>query len=946
MTTNRTALTLLAVFLVLWIVTGPAIGFVVDALWFDALGYWTIFVTSLGTQVIVWAVVFLLAVAILGFNARLAWKDGPWNFAWLAGTSGELQLTATQLRRFAAMGVGLAVVMISMLFARWASSQWLEVLAWLNRAPFGTVDPLFGNDIGFYVFELPIWERIQQTLLLLVLVSLGVVAAIHLARERLRQGPLSTTGPTVLTIDPEDGGLPALLQQQRRVGFSEGARSHLLNLGGILFVLFAIGFWLQRFDLLSRAGRGIVFGAGYADVHAQIPALWVMVVVSLAVTVAMVASVFRGDLRLAVTGLVGFFLMSVLANGVYPSLIQKFVVVPNELQVETEYLEYNIQATREAYALDRIEVQPFEASPELTIEDVQANPLTVKNIRIWDDQPLGTTYGQLQEIRLYYDFVDVDVDRYVVDGELRQVMLSGRELNYAAVPAQAKGWVNEHLQYTHGYGLTMSPVNVVTAEGLPDLWIGDIPPESTVDVEVTQPEIYFGEATRQYVLVRTGLEEFDYPMGDQNATTLYAGDGGVHIGPLWKKLAFAAHFGSLDMVLSNYLEEDTNILLRRNIRERVHTLVPFLELDSDPYLVVSEGRLFWILDAYTSTSRYPYSESFRNKRFNYLRNSVKVVVDAYHGSVDFYVADTEDPLIQVYDNIFPGVFEPLDQMSADLRGHVRYPVDFFNVQAARYMAYHMQDPTVFYNKEDMWTLPKELYDGQARPMQSYYLIMKLPAEESAEFVLLVPFSPTNKDNMISWLAARSDGDNYGKLILYQFPKQKLIFGPRQIEARIDQDPSISEQLTLWDQGGSRAVRGNLLVIPIEDSLMYVEPLYLQAESSELPELKRVIVSYENRIAMRETLDEALAEVFGVAPRTNQLDGNAETVAEEALLRDASGWRSVALSAQDRLEAAESAQREGDWSGYGVALDALRLDLERLSEQAGDFGAAEEVPEVP
>ncbi len=570
----------------------------------------------------------------------------------------------------------------------------------------------------------------------------------------------------------------------------------------------------------------------------------------------------------------------------------------------------------------------------------------MKNVRIWDDQPLGTTYGQLQEIRLYYDFVDVDIDRYMINGELRQVMLSGRELNYGAVSATAKSWVNQHLQYTHGYGLTMSPVNVVTTEGLPDLWIQDIPPESKVGLEVTRPEIYFGELTNHYVLVRTGAEEFDYPVGDQNAYTRYAGDGGVGIGALWKKLTFAAYFGSVDMILSNYLEDETKILLRRNIRERVHTLVPFLEVDSDPYLVLHEGRLVWMLDAYTSSNRYPYSESVRNGRFNYLRNSVKIVVDAYHGAVEFYVADTDDPLIKTYSKVFEGVFRSMDEMPADLRDHVRYPVDFFNVQAGKYMAYHMQDPTVFYNKEDMWTLPKEQYDGQTRPMQSYYLIMKLPEEDSAEFVLLVPFSPTNKDNMISWLAARSDGGDYGKLILYQFPKQKLIFGPRQIESRIDQVPEISEQLTLWNQGGSRVVRGNLLVIPIEDSLMYVEPLYLQAETSELPELKRVIVSYENRIAMETTLDLALAKVFGVVPDGQvAADATEQEVAAQDV-RDSADWRALALQAQTTLAAAEEAQRAGDWAAYGEALEALRRDLSALGTQAGDLGFGAVAPEAP
>jgi uncharacterized membrane protein (UPF0182 family) len=946
---NRSTFVLIGIFLVLWISTGPAIGLVVDGLWFDSLGYWNIFATSVGTQVVVWAVAFVTTVLFVGFNARIAWKDAPWNFAWLAGTSGELQLTASQLRKMAGGGIAIGVLLVSMMFARSASSLWLEILSYADREDFGRVEPIFGRDIGFYVFELPLWEHAQQLLFFLTLVGLAVVAAIHLGRERLRQGPLAIAGGAggqVLTIDKGNGGLEAHFGPLRRQGFSDGARAHLLNLGGVLFLLFALDFWLQRFELLMRHSGGVVFGAGYADVHAQIPAFWIMIAVSIGVTVALVASVFRQDLKVAVGGLVGFFLMSVLANGLYPAMVQKFIVTPNELSVEREYLEYNIKATREAYALDRIEVRPFEASPDLTLAGLDRNPLTVKNIRIWDDQPLGTTYGQLQEIRLYYDFQDVDIDRYIINGELRQVMLSARELNYSLVSATARSWVNEHLQYTHGYGVTMSPVNVVTGEGLPELWIQDIPPVSSVGFEVNRPEIYYGELTDQYVLVRTSAEEFDYPVGDTNAYTRYAGDGGVQIGALWKKLAFAAYHGSLDMVLSNYLGDETRILMRRNIRKRVHTLVPFLDVDGDPYLVLSEGRMFWILDAYTTSDRYPYSETVGGGSFNYLRNSVKIVVDAYHGSVQFYVADADDPLIRVYGRIFDQVFQPIEQMSADLREHVRYPVDFFNVQAGKYMAHHMKDPTVFYNKEDMWTLPKELYDGQNRPMQSYYLIMKLPQEDSAEFVLLVPFSPSNKDNMISWLAARSDGDDYGKLILYQFPKQKLIFGPRQVESRIDQNPEISQQLTLWNQGGSRVVRGNLLVIPIEDSLMYVEPLYLQAESSELPELKRVIVSYENRIAMETTLEKALAVVFGVASPTPSFAIGPTTPTPFATFDgDVRGdWQSLALQAQRSLQDAETAQRAGDWAGYGQALEALRAYLGALGGQAAPPDPEEPDPE--
>ena len=566
---------------------------------------------------------------------------------------------------------------------------------------------------------------------------------------------------------------------------------------------------------------------------------------------------------------------------------------------------------------------------------LEANPQTVENIRVWDDRPLLTTLRQMQEIRLYYDFADVDVDRYTIDGQARQVMLSARELNYSNVPANAQSWFNEHMQYTHGYGLTMSPVNVVTPEGLPDLFIQDIPPSSKVGFEITQPEIYYGELTDRFVLVGTKAKEFDFPDGDGNAYTTYSGDGGVSIGSTLRQALFSLYYQSFDILLSDYVTEDSKILFRRRVKERVSTLAPFLHLDRDPYLVVVDGRMKWMVDAYTTTDRFPYAEKFLlpRKPINYIRNSVKVVMDAYHGDVDFYVSDADDPMIQVYGKVFPGAFKPISELPESLKSHVRYPVDFFDIQAAMYRAYHMTDPTVFYNKEDMWEAPKELFGDKEQLMQSYYLIMKLPGESEEEFILLVPFVPTNKDNMISWLAARCDPENYGRLLLYQFPKQRLIYGPSQIEARIDQTPEISEQMTLWSQAGSRVIRGNLLVIPVEDSLMYVEAVYLQAESSQLPELKRVIVSYENSIAMEQTLDQALRKVFAQPSRRNN-DASEDAVGgEEGTPIEIRTWRSLAGEASQLFEAAVSAQQDGDWSTYGENLEDLEATLKDLMETA-------------
>jgi hypothetical protein len=660
-----------------------------------------------------------------------------------------------------------------------------------------------------------------------------------------------------------------------------------------------------------------------------------MAAIAIGAGLAMFASVRDGGLKRPVTVVGAYFIARMLIAGAWPGVVQEYSVKPNELGLETEYLERNIEATRTAFALDRIDVKPFDAATDLTMDVLDANPQTLDNIRVWDDRPLLTTLRQMQEIRLYYDFADVDVDRYDINGQSRQVMLSARELNYANVPQNAQSWFNEHMQYTHGYGLTMSPVNVVTPEGLPALFIQDIPPASSVGIQVDRPEVYYGELTDRFVLVQTKAEEFDYPNGSENAYTRYAGDGGVPIGTTLRQALFSLYYQSFDILLSNYVTAESKIMFRRQIKERVSTLAPFLHLDRDPYLVVEDGRMVWMIDAYTVSDRFPYAEKFLlpRKSINYIRNSVKIVVDAYHGDVNFYVSDADDPMIQVYSKIFPNVFQPMSELPESLVSHVRYPADFFDVQAAMYRAYHMTDPTVFYNKEDMWEAPKELFGSKEQIMQSYYLIMKLPGEEEEEFILLVPFVPTNKDNMISWMAARCDPENYGRLVLYQFPKQRLIYGPSQIEARIDQTPEISEQMTLWSQAGSRVIRGNLLVIPVEDSLMYVEAVYLQAESSQLPELKRVIVSYENSIAMEKTLDGALRKVFGSSSLPS---------AEEQERQVASGevpagpyWQGLVERASVEYQAAVSAQKLGDWAAYGAELERLEQTLKSLSNAARD-----------
>ncbi|RME25079.1 MAG: UPF0182 family protein, partial [Deltaproteobacteria bacterium] len=815
----------------------------VDWLWFESLGYLPVYERILGLRVGMWLASFLLTAAFVAVNLRVAVRTAPMDLVRLDAALAELRPGPRWLRSALRVALGGAVLLPALLVAAMTASTWETVMLWLGRVPWGETDPVFGHDLGFYVFTLPVLQLVQATGMAALILTALPVGAWYVLRD--------------------------VVGMQHQPTLSAPARRHLLVLAALGLLLAGLGAWLARYETLF-SHHGVVWGAGYADVTARIPGLTAVALLAVVAAAGLVVAAGRRGLALPGGILLGWFLLRATASGFLPSAIQDWYVGPNELQLEREFLQRNIAATNKAYALDRIEVKPFDADADLTAAELADNPETVENIRIWDDRPLLTTYGQIQEIRLYYDFNDVDIDRYVIDDRVRQVMLSARELNTDRLPAQARSWVNEHFQYTHGYGAAMSPVNVVTREGLPELLIRDIPP--VIDpalqrsgLRIDRPEIYYGELTDDYVFVRTGAQEFDYPVGDENAYTTYAGDGGVPVGGLLRKALFSAWFGNIDILLSQYLTDESRVMFRRRVRDRAQHLAPFLKFDRDPYMVIADGRIMWIIDAYTTAGTYPYSEPAGNTadgRFNYMRNSVKVVVDAYDGRVSFYIADDSDPIIAAWSKVLPGAFRPMSDLPPALRDHVRYPEDFFNVQAAMYRAYHMVDPTVFYNKEDMWDLPTELYAGQDQAMESYYLIMKLPGEESAEFILLIPFVPTNRDNMISWLAARCDPEHYGRLILYQFPKHKLIYGPRQIESRIDQDPVISQQITLWSQSGSRVVRGNLLVIPIGDSLLYVEPLYLQAESSQLPELKRVIVSFDNHIAMEETLAEALEAIFG------------------------------------------------------------------------------------
>jgi uncharacterized membrane protein (UPF0182 family) len=614
--------------------------------------------------------------------------------------------------------------------------------------------------------------------------------------------------------------------------------------------------------------------------------------------------------------------------GVWPSLLQRFQVTPNELVAERPYIEHNIRMTRQAYGLESVKEQDFPAEDRLTSAAIERNSLTIKNIRLWDHRPLLTTFAQLQEIRTYYKFTGVDVDRYTVNGEYRQIMLSTREMSYQHLPSRV--WINEHLTFTHGFGLVAGPVNRITPEGLPDLWVKDIPPTASGGFpKITRPEIYYGELSNEYVIVRTKSQELDYPSGDQNVYSRYSGRGGVPVDGFLRKLAFAIRFGEIKILLSDDLSAESRVMMYRRVAERVRQATPFIRFDDDPYLVVTgDGRLVWIVDGYTTTSRYPYSHPERG--LNYIRNSVKATVDAFDGTMVFYVADPKDPLIRTWARAFPGLFTPLERMPAELRPHVRYPEDLFSLQAKMYGTYHMQDPQVFYNKEDLWTIPRLTQEGRDRELEPYYTIMRLPGEKREEFVLLSGFNPARRDNMIAILAARADAPNYGSLIAYTFPKQKLVYGPRQIDARISQDPVISSAISLWNQQGSRVIRGSMLAIPIEESVIYVQPLYLSAEQGALPELRRVIVAFGNQIAMEPTLEQSLQRIFGGRVRGD----------EPAQARDADGKPALGAPAAmvglvqrawESWQRGQDALKRGDWTAYGQTQKQLEETLRQLRE---------------
>jgi uncharacterized membrane protein (UPF0182 family) len=889
----------------------------VEWLWMENLGHASVFWTIRLTQAGLFAAAFLIVCSYLGINAYalssyLSTHQSTFTAEGVESLEfGEVQLPMGRVNGFLAAGTALGSLFFSAVFL----VRWDTFLRFANGQTFGETDPIFGIDAGFYVFSLPFYELLQNNLASLAFLTLAVLALVY----------------------AYTGGF-TYYREFNRLRIHPYALRHLSANIIVLLLAWAIGYYLNRYNLLL-APDGLTFGAGYTDMVIKHPALWVMIAASVAFIVLVLVNLRTNRPSLLAAGAGVYFLIHAVGLLILPAAVQSFHVEPNELETERPYIEHNISSTRQAYGLDAVEEKSYNPSGRLAREDLATSEQTLQNVRLWDPRLLIQTYRQLQEIRTYYQFYNVDVDRYTIDGDYRQVMLSARELT-GELPEQASSWVNRHLQFTHGYGLTMNYVSQEGSEGIPELLIKDLPPTAAEGLEVDEAAIYYGEEMPHYKIVNTGVQELDYPSGDENVYTSYRGSGGVQLDAYWKKLLYAFDQGDVNILLSDYPTEESRIQYWMRVRERLQQVAPFLRVDDDPYLVLNDGQLYWIIDAYTTSNNFPYAEPDRERNLNYIRNSVKVVVDAYEGSVELYTVNEDDPVLQMYQQAFPDLFKSLDELSDGLESHLRYPEELFNIQIDKYNTYHMTNPQVFYNNEDLWTRPREFYGGSQRIMTPYYLLMRLPGEDEAQFLLMSPLTPEYRDNMIAWIAAKSDGPDYGELVVYKLPKERMIYGPNQIEAKIDQNTEISQQLSLWDQRGSRVIRGNLLAIPIEKSFLYVEPVFLIAQGTEIPQLRRVIVSYGDRIAMETTFTEALDRLLDrvdqqpVALPTGDTADTTDITATDTTVTvtpSAPPTPEFANTAREKLEAAENALRDGEWSGFGTQLQELRQLLENPDE---------------
>jgi len=897
-----------AAILVGFIVLSVVKSIYVDVLWFDSVGFESVFRRVLVARVSLFFIGAAITVGVIGANIFLARRLAPKGHE----ESFIEEVDVVALRRIVTVVLIAGTLFLGVIFGSVAGGSWETILSWLNGVEFGREDPAFNRDISFYMFDLPAFQLIQGWFLGLLIVSTLAAGAVYALSLSLQGFELNVT---------------------------RGMRIHLSMLLGVILMLIALSTYLGIFELVLSPG-GIVYGATYTDINARLPVRYILIALALFAGLATMANSFlsQNGYRLplfafglwAITGLIGGIF--------YPNFVQSFQVDPNEREREEQFIARNIEATRFAYGLGDIVESDFAAEQSVQLEELEANPQTLDNVRLLDPRPLRDTFNQVQAIRQFYLFNDVDVDRYVLNGELRQVMLSPRELDISR--AQERNWTRERLQLTHGFGAVVAPVNEVLEEGLPDFITRDIPPVSEqLELGIEGSRIYFGELTDHYVIVNSNEAEFDYPLGDANAETFYEPDRGIQLSSFARRFALAWELGDTNLLISGQIDGDSRLLINRNIQQRIDKVAPFLVLDRDPYMVVLDGQIQWIQSAYTVSDRFPYSQQSASS-INYIRDSVKIVVDAITGDMTFYLLDPDDPVAATWAKIFPDLFTADEEMPDEIREHLRYPLDMFSLQAQLYLRYHITNPDVFFIGEDVWNIPTERFRQQEQPVEPYYVLMTLPTEEAAaeedlEFALILPFTPRNRQNTVAWLAGGSDGEQYGTLRAYRFPTDDLVFGPAQIEARIDQNPGISQQITLWDQAGSEVIRGNLLMIPIGQSFLFVEPIYLQAENSRLPELVRVVVANGNAIAMEPTFDRALDVVFGRAqsslPGGGDIGGGTTPDPDPTATPDPGSQTPGSLGdlLEDARDAADAAEAELD------RLRALLDAIERAQQESGN-----------
>ncbi|WP_432416181.1 UPF0182 family membrane protein [Thermoanaerobacterium aotearoense] len=873
---------------------------IVDIQWFNSLNYLGVFFKKFLTQLTIGVPSFVVIFILSYFYLNRMVKD-------YAKFAQDIEIKSVR-KRFRGVVIGLSIFVSFLISVFISANWWNDFLFYINSANFGVKDPIFNKDISLYMFRLPFLLDVYD--LLIVIIPILIVATI------IVYGLMYLSDKTRFYEISDRGGFFRAIYNKEILMI---AFRQIAVLGFVFFAVLSLGYYLKAYGILYSKS-GVVFGAGYTDVHVRLLFYRILMLASIISGVLFMIGAFRQKLKYIIASPVIIVAIMILST-VSQMVVQNFIVAPNELDKEKTYLKYNIDFTQKAFDLNNVEERNYDLSGDIDKKVLDENQDTINNIRINDYRPVSQIYNQLQSIRLYYKFNDIDIDRYMINGNYRQVFISAREMNLDNLASQAKNWINMHLKYTHGYGVVMSTVNDVTATGQPDMVIKNIPPVSSTNIKITRPEIYFGELTNTYAIVNTKTGEFDYPAGDTNKENFYSGKSGIPMTFL-NKLLYTIYTGNIKILLSTDITADSRMLLFRNIKDRVQRIAPFLIYDDDPYIVVDNGKLYWMIDAYTYSGNYPYSEPYGDTGINYIRNSVKVVVDAYTGDVKYYISDKNDPIIKVYSRIFPGLFKNIDEMPQGLKAHIRYPQYMFDIQASVYKNYHMSDPQVFYNKEDSWDIAKEKFTGKIEPEESQYVIMKLPGEKTAEYVLMIPYTPATKDNMVAWMAARMDGNNYGKLVVYKFPKSTVVYGPMQIENMIDQDPNISKEMSLWDQKGSSIIRGNLLTLPIDDSMLYVEPIYIQSSNENaIPEVKRVILAYKDKIVMEDTLANALNKLFNLQtpaqPQVPQVQTN-ET--QQELIK----------KANDIYNNAMNASKNGDWTDFGKNLDELGSVLNDLN----------------